>query len=165
MTEAMMDSRSEDTPKYNVSTGDESIDTDAFVDSYAQVPLPKHIEPKFYDCQRDQEQTMSDTPERSRGPFTYSVSRQRFGETVCLENTIRDADGCTLIRQWYSSYAAGEYVEEIDLAPGDWPLFAAAPEMLNALIMVLDDPNALDRRPRTAEIVYSAIAKAEGRQG
>jgi hypothetical protein len=46
---------------------------------------------------------------------------------------------------------------------GDSALIAAAPEMLNALIMVLDDPNALDRRPRTAEIVYSAIAKAQGR--
>ena len=39
----------------------------------------------------------------------------------------------------------------------------AAPEMLEALKMVLDDPDALDGRPRTAKIVYAAIAKAEGR--
>jgi hypothetical protein len=42
-------------------------------------------------------------------------------------------------------------------------LIAAAPEMLEALKMVLDDPDALDGRPRTAKIVYAAIAKAEGR--
>ncbi len=39
----------------------------------------------------------------------------------------------------------------------------AAPAMLEALKMVLDDPDALDGRPRTAKIVYAAIAKAEGR--
>lgn len=41
-------------------------------------------------------------------------------------------------------------------------LIAAAPELLNALIMVLDDPNALDGRPRTYEIVCKAIVKATG---
>ncbi len=41
-------------------------------------------------------------------------------------------------------------------------LIAAAPDLLNALVMVLDDPNALDGRPRTAEVVRAAIAKATG---
>lgn len=39
-------------------------------------------------------------------------------------------------------------------------LIAAAPELLNALLMVLDDPEALQGRPRTAEVVREAIAKA-----
>ena len=41
-------------------------------------------------------------------------------------------------------------------------LIAAAPDLLDALVMVLDDPNALDGRPRTYEIVCAAIAKAKG---
>ena len=41
-------------------------------------------------------------------------------------------------------------------------LIAAAPDLLGALLMVLDDPQALDGRPRTAECVRSAIAKANG---
>lgn len=39
-------------------------------------------------------------------------------------------------------------------------LIAAAPDLLSALVMVLDDPNALDGRPRTAEVVRAAIRKA-----
>lgn len=39
-------------------------------------------------------------------------------------------------------------------------LIAAAPDLLDALLMVLDDPNALDGRPRTYEYVRAAIAKA-----
>jgi len=41
-------------------------------------------------------------------------------------------------------------------------LIAAAPDLLDALLMVLDDPNALDGRPRTYEYVHAAIAKATG---
>lgn len=41
-------------------------------------------------------------------------------------------------------------------------LIAAAPDLLAALMMVLDDPQALDGRPRTAECVRAAIAKAIG---
>jgi len=44
----------------------------------------------------------------------------------------------------------------------DARLIAAAPDMLDALLMVLDDPNALDGRPRTADLVLAAIAKATG---
>lgn len=46
--------------------------------------------------------------------------------------------------------------------PADARLIAAAPDLLDALVMVLDDPNALDGRPRTYEIVCAAIAKAKG---
>lgn len=42
-------------------------------------------------------------------------------------------------------------------------LIAAAPELLDALRMVLDDPDSLAGRPRTEECVREAIAKAEGR--
>ena len=41
-------------------------------------------------------------------------------------------------------------------------LIAAAPDLLDALLMVLDDPNALDGRPRTYEYVCAAVAKATG---
>lgn len=41
-------------------------------------------------------------------------------------------------------------------------LIAAAPDLLTALKMVLDDPNALDGRPRTFECVMEALKKAEG---
>ena len=44
----------------------------------------------------------------------------------------------------------------------DARLIAAAPDLLDALLMVLDDPNALDGRPRTYEYVHAAIAKATG---
>ena len=47
-------------------------------------------------------------------------------------------------------------------AEADARLIAAAPDLLAALMMVLDDPQALDGRPRTAECVRSAIAKATG---
>jgi hypothetical protein len=41
-------------------------------------------------------------------------------------------------------------------------LIAAAPDLLDALCMVLDDPDALDGRPLTYECVRAAIAKATG---
>jgi hypothetical protein len=41
-------------------------------------------------------------------------------------------------------------------------LMAAAPDLLSALRMVLDDPSSLDGRPRTYEAVRAAIKKAEG---
>ena len=44
----------------------------------------------------------------------------------------------------------------------DARLIAAAPDLLDALLMVLDDPDALDGRPRTYEYVRAAIAKATG---
>lgn len=36
----------------------------------------------------------------------------------------------------------------------------AVPDLIEALIMVLDDPQALDGRPRTAEVVREALMKA-----
>lgn len=56
-----------------------------------------------------------------------------------------------------NAFAAGE--EEME---ANARLIAAAPELLEALCMVLDDPDALDGRPRTYECVRAAIAKATG---
>ena len=61
--------------------------------------------------------------------------------------------------------AADEHVARINLAlvtKADLFLMVAAPDLLSALLMVLDEPNALDGRPRTAEYVNAAIAKATG---
>jgi hypothetical protein len=41
-------------------------------------------------------------------------------------------------------------------------LVDAAPDLLDALLMVLDDPDPLDGRPRTFAAVCAAIAKATG---
>lgn len=41
-------------------------------------------------------------------------------------------------------------------------LIAAAPDLLAALELVLDDPQSLDGRPRTYEAARAAIAKAKG---
>jgi hypothetical protein len=53
-------------------------------------------------------------------------------------------------------------VEDQRIARANAHLIAAAPDLLNALVMVLDDPQALDGRPRTAEVVREAVAKATG---
>ena len=51
------------------------------------------------------------------------------------------------------------------------PLYREAPavavneQMLNALKMVMDDPDSLDGRPRTFECVMEAIAAAEAAKG
>jgi hypothetical protein len=52
--------------------------------------------------------------------------------------------------------------ETLERMEADARLIAAAPDLLDALLMVLDDPGALDGRPRTYEYVRSAIAKATG---
>lgn len=52
--------------------------------------------------------------------------------------------------------------ETLERMEADARLIAAAPDLLDALLMVLDDPNALDGRPRTYEYVHAAIAKATG---
>jgi len=52
--------------------------------------------------------------------------------------------------------------ETLERMEADARLIAAAPDLLDALLMVLDDPNALDGRPRTYEYVHAAIAKAIG---
>jgi hypothetical protein len=57
----------------------------------------------------------------------------------------------------------GVHEDEADETRANARLIAAAPDLLNALVMVLDDSNAMDGRPRTAEVVYAAIAKATGK--
>jgi hypothetical protein len=109
---------------------------------------------------------MSDTPKHSPGPFTYSVSTHVAGTIACDENTIRDADGCTLIRQWYGSLGHGEYADFVALVPGDWHLFAAAPEMLEVLKktkQVLESGQVWDRTEGIM-MIDEVVAKAEGRQ-
>jgi len=115
---------------------------------------------------------MSDAPERSTGPFTHKASKQRFGKTVTTENTICDAHGNTLISEWYSSWWDSENTQEVDLAPGDWHLFAAAPEMLEALKACKDYIGNVAHidfvKGERVDLIYGkvllAIAKAEGRQ-
>ena len=97
--------------------------------------------------------TPEHTPKHTPGPLQYAFE----SGTVAF---IVEADGTTVAKISTTANSTAN-----SRLPANVQLFAAAPEMLNALIMVLDDPNALDGRPRTAEIVYSAIAKAEGRQG
>ena len=58
-------------------------------------------------------------------------------------------------------YSVGDTIARA-ATKADARLIAAAPDLLGALMMVLDDPQALDGRPRTAEVVRSAIAKATG---
>jgi hypothetical protein len=58
--------------------------------------------------------------------------------------------------------ACAELTWTAEISEANARLIAAAPDLLNALVMVLDDSNALDGRPRTAEVVYAAIAKATG---
>ena len=61
------------------------------------------------------------------------------------------------------AYGFGDDEEEgRELALANARLIAAAPDLLEALCMVLDDPDALDGRPRTYECVRAAIAKATG---
>ena len=77
-----------------------------------------------------------------------------------------------IVDAWNDYMVEGQNGEEIiwQDGPHDTPtineanarLIAAAPDLLDALVMVLDDPNALDGRPRTYEIVCAAIAKAKG---
>ena len=71
--------------------------------------------------------------------------------------------------QWPNIHADGYEVVGAQGLYGDYDtdmanarLIAAAPDLLAALMMVLDDPQALDGRPRTAECVRAAIAKATG---
>ena len=115
---------------------------------------------------------MSDAPERSTGPFTHKASTQRFGKTVTTENTICDAHGNTLISEWCSSWWDSENTQEVDLAPGDWHLFAAAPEMLEALKRMLChavyvpeyDKWTVEMSDFVLQHNKELIAKAEGRQ-
>jgi hypothetical protein len=85
------------------------------------------------------------------GPWLTNESTEHCGRvnvTVCAAFTANE-----IATAWQGT-------TEVNRANAS--LIAAAPDLLNALVMVLDDPQALDGRPRTAEIVREAIAKAIG---
>lgn len=139
-----------DTRRYNASSGDPSIDTDAFVESYAAVKLPEHIEPRFYDCQKYQEQTMSDITKHTPGPWEYRKMPQ---------------SGYIVFQTWDVPTAG--YVK----TGADARLIAAAPEMLEALkecaeyIGKMPHPDFVNGE--RIDLVHGGalqvIAKAEGR--
>jgi hypothetical protein len=118
------------------------------------------------------ESRSNEEPERSRWPFTHSVSTHMAGTIACDENIIRDADGCPMIKQSYGADGYGVYGDFVALAPGDWHLFAAAPEMLEALKALRNacwggcactDPS--EEENAAWDLAEATIAKAEGRQG
>jgi hypothetical protein len=95
------------------------------------------------------------------------------GTIACDENIIRDADGCPMIKQSYGADGYGVYGDFVALAPGDWHLFAAAPEMLDDLKFAYAIFGEFVKHPdcpewgaiNTAHKRFEAtIAKAEGRQ-
>ena len=112
-----------------------------------------------------------DTPKHSPGPFTHNVSTHPAGIIEYDENTISDADGCTLIRQCCGSLGHGVHGDFLALDPGDWHLFAAAPEMLEALkecrLFIGRMPHPDFANGGTVDVIYKnilqVIAKAEGR--
>ena len=111
---------------------------------------------------------MSDTPKQSPKPFTHKVSKKRVGVFEINENSICDAEGDILIAENYvPNYDCDCEGDFISLAPGDWHLFAAAPEMLAVLQgihdMLIHDVS-YEGRMSMRSILQAAIAKAEGRQ-
>lgn len=93
--------------------------------------------------------------------MTSTIKPLTYGEDRCSdgggsEMYIEEVDNPGTQVAYVLNY--GDFNKTLALAK----LFAAAPDMLEALRMVLDDPEALDGRPRTYECVRSAIAKVRG---
>lgn len=65
---------------------------------------------------------------------------------------------------WLVTTNGGSTVMKGEINCGFWDahLIAAAPDLYNALALILDDPESLDGRPRTYEAVRKAMAKARG---
>jgi hypothetical protein len=111
----------------------------------------------------------NEAPKHSPGRFTHKVSTKRFGKTVITVNTICDAHDHILISEWFPSSWDCEDDQGADLAPGDWHLFAAAPEMLEALKLFYDwSKNVTKYPPYWLQTTFvdkcsEIIAKAEGR--
>jgi hypothetical protein len=66
------------------------------------------------------------------------------------------------LADWLDGHANGPLAAQRKAAVELRRLHALNEELLSALLMVLDDPDALDGRPRTANYVRAAIAKATG---
>ncbi len=110
---------------------------------------------------------MNDTPKQSPRPFTHKVSKKRVGVFEIDENSICDAKGNILIAENYvPNYHCDCEGYVISLAPSDWHLFAAAPEMLEVLKktkQVLESGQVWDRTEGIM-MIDEVVAKVEGRQ-
>ena len=96
-----------------------------------------------------------------QGPF-------RINEDGWVELCRRAADPGYAVCHWKDLRNRAEYPLQLREGEATYEeanahLIAAAPDLLEALEMVLDDPNALDGRPRTADVVFEALAKAYGK--
>jgi hypothetical protein len=83
-------------------------------------------------------------------PAPWKIDRHRNGRTIASIGPLQ-AD----------EYAGSAWIE---CSEEDASLAAAAPDLYWALMMVLDDPQSFDGRPRTYDVVIKALAKARGEQ-
>jgi len=104
----------------------------------------------------------------------WMVSMKRFGgvTSYIICNHVETAISCDKESYWANWYepCTDQYVyyqpynnmdcEQHRIATAR--LIAAAPDLYWALMMVLDDPQSFDGRPRTYEVVMKALAKARG---
>jgi hypothetical protein len=86
---------------------------------------------------------VSMSTQHTPGPWTYEPEEEGYAGAIVAETG------------WICDF-------DTDPSPANARLIAAAPDLLDALCMVLDDPDALDGRPLTYECVRAAIAKATG---
>jgi hypothetical protein len=106
---------------------------------------------------------MSDTPKHSPSPFKYDTIESN-DENAYTYDVVLDANGDHLIGSCREIYN-----DLIVFNDADWHLFAAAPEMLEALKALCDlkrdcPCEIADEEYNAWGRAQAAIAKAEGRQ-
>lgn len=84
----------------------------------------------------------------TQGPWFYATEGNAAFSLV-------EEDGTTIMHMTALLGSTGASSMEANMQ-----LIVAAPDLLEALVMVMDDPDALWGRPRTYEIVRAAISKA-----
>ena len=99
-------------------------------------------------------------------PFSI-ITRDASGDVLLTEHAMAYSTKMETIDDFNSAlgFKPEERADVIAANERQWAdavLRAAAPELLAALLMVLDDHDALDGRPRTYDQVRAAIAKATG---